>query len=545
MELKIQYTGVSGDLERISFVDIARDLDIPRGDEVPGVPLGTNISWEPSHIMAVAEKIKDMPISGKTAAFIGHVSSWMLAAAAAAASPNPVAMLMSDEEVADIKSKFEIVELDPCQHIPKPPVGKLVPEGRLDLIIEEETDDRIYIRFVVDTSDGGSSHSYSAKNLLHLVLPEISSGKDLFIYGSGPNIIPAAICLGYMDTARSISFRYHSDPFFACAVSKTPDRPLGYAEILSEEDSKRFSDGEGPPEGMPESETQSFPRPAVFDSIAWPAKYYLLEGTYKVMMPDHMPGGTAEYNTEVPVATAEFKAKDGSLTGIYMEPGREPVELEKVYCDGLTCGWIHPKMGREGTDVFKFELTMHHGNILLGNCGADYKPSPVICIQIEGIDGPVRAGQVHAPEELPGGVLPPSPIDEDIEQPNFPRDKCFDEIVWRDTFYTLEGPYRVMMLDHMPGGTAGYNTEVPVSVARFETANGKLTGVYDEPGREPVELEDVFCDGLSCGWIHPKTGREGTDVFKYELTMHHGNILLGNCGADFKPSPIACIQIKE
>lgn len=148
------------------------------------------------------------------------------------------------------------------------------------------------------------------------------------------------------------------------------------------EESLPMMSADMPGMGTPEP-TMVIPRSPIMDEIVWGVEYFELKGTYKVLMLDHMPGGTVGYSKEVPAATVAFQMTEKGLEGIYREPEKEePAILTDIYCDGRKCGWIHSQMGRNSDEVFKFELDMYHGNILVGGCGTEKGASPVACIQI-------------------------------------------------------------------------------------------------------------------------------------------------------------------
>jgi hypothetical protein len=98
-----------------------------------------------------------------------------------------------------------------------------------DVVFEVvEADDKIFINLNSDSPDALTigHHTFNLDNLSKVVIPEIPSGKHVFIHGKGMYSVMVCIAKNYIKGARSLSMASH-DSDYICAVSFTDDLEVG------------------------------------------------------------------------------------------------------------------------------------------------------------------------------------------------------------------------------------------------------------------------------------------------------------------------------
>ena len=119
----------------------------------------------------------------------------------------------------------ELVELD----LRPLPVG--IPEYNYDVQYQiREEGDRVYINMTSDNPalprGEGTPHTFKLSNVTKVHVPDIASGKDIYLHGWGMYSVMCCVASTLAETARSVFLARHDTDYYCCA-SRTPEHQIG------------------------------------------------------------------------------------------------------------------------------------------------------------------------------------------------------------------------------------------------------------------------------------------------------------------------------
>lgn len=110
--------------------------------------------------------------------------------------------------------EVEMCELKKVKGIPEPDTNYGV---RFEII---EDGDKLFMNFNSDSPEATAlkQHSFGISNICKLAIPEIPSGKHLFLHARGRYCVMVTLAFNYIKDSKSISIARHEDDY-TCAVS--------------------------------------------------------------------------------------------------------------------------------------------------------------------------------------------------------------------------------------------------------------------------------------------------------------------------------------
>jgi len=105
-------------------------------------------------------------------------------------------------------------------------------EKNYDVVFEIiEKGDKLFINM---NSDGPGPakvgpHTFDTRNLPKVMIPNIPSGKDVFIHAKGMYCVMVCVALNYITGSKSVSIASHDTDYF-CGYSSDPKRQVGDVE---------------------------------------------------------------------------------------------------------------------------------------------------------------------------------------------------------------------------------------------------------------------------------------------------------------------------
>jgi len=115
------------------------------------------------------------------------------------------------------------VELDSCD------LKRGQQASNYDIVFEiVEDGDNIFINLNSDRPEAATigHHTFDVKDLCKVVIPEIPTGKHVFIHGKGTYCVTVCVARNYLKDSKSVSLAAHDSPY-TCAVSKSNEREAG------------------------------------------------------------------------------------------------------------------------------------------------------------------------------------------------------------------------------------------------------------------------------------------------------------------------------
>lgn len=118
--------------------------------------------------------------------------------------------------------EIEMCELKKVKGIPEPDSNYGV---RFEMI---EEGDKLFMNFNSDSPEATAQkqHSFDINNICKLVIPEIPTGKHLFLHARGRYCVMVTLAFNYIKDCKSISIARHEDDY-TCAVSFSDDIEVG------------------------------------------------------------------------------------------------------------------------------------------------------------------------------------------------------------------------------------------------------------------------------------------------------------------------------
>jgi hypothetical protein len=108
-----------------------------------------------------------------------------------------------------------------------------IPEYNYDVIFEIiEEGEKLFINMTSDRPDAVDvgHHTFEPKNLPKVMIPEIPSGKDVFIHAKGMFCVMVCVALNYITESKSVSIACHDNDYY-CGYSSDPAREVGDATV--------------------------------------------------------------------------------------------------------------------------------------------------------------------------------------------------------------------------------------------------------------------------------------------------------------------------
>jgi hypothetical protein len=111
------------------------------------------------------------------------------------------------------------------------------PENNYDVAFEiVEEGEKLFINMNSDRPDmkydspDAVPHTFEMKNLPKVMIPEIPSGKDVFIHAKGMFCVMVCVALNYITESKSVSIACHLTDYY-CGYSSDPAREVGDVEV--------------------------------------------------------------------------------------------------------------------------------------------------------------------------------------------------------------------------------------------------------------------------------------------------------------------------
>ena len=109
------------------------------------------------------------------------------------------------------------------------PLKRGTPENNYDVAFEIfEEGEKLFINMTSDRPDvmDVGHHTFDTKNLPKVMIPEIPSGKDVFIHAKGMFCVMVCVALNYITESKSVSIACHDTDYY-CGYSSDPAREIG------------------------------------------------------------------------------------------------------------------------------------------------------------------------------------------------------------------------------------------------------------------------------------------------------------------------------
>ena len=93
----------------------------------------------------------------------------------------------------------------------------------------KEDGDKLFINFTSDSAEAAAlmkGHTFDIKNTCKLVIPEIPTGKHIFLHAKGRYCVMVALAFNYIKNSKSLSIACHEDDY-TCAVSFSDEIGIG------------------------------------------------------------------------------------------------------------------------------------------------------------------------------------------------------------------------------------------------------------------------------------------------------------------------------
>lgn len=214
-----QKSDLEGDTPERIIIDLnalGDEMDVPLGEVT--FPDGSKFrlqKWGKAHIQMVIEDLQycfDAP--EKTYIVTNSPAPWVTLAVMEALEPLKVNYLYPRADGIEL----EMYELKRGTQTPN-----------YDVVFEVVEDgDNLFINLNSDRPESLTlkKHTFDTENLSKVMIPEIPSGKHVFIHGKGMFCVLVCVAKNYVKDAKSISLAAH-DTDYGCAVSHTDELEVG------------------------------------------------------------------------------------------------------------------------------------------------------------------------------------------------------------------------------------------------------------------------------------------------------------------------------
>jgi hypothetical protein len=109
------------------------------------------------------------------------------------------------------------------------PLKRGTPENNYDVVFEIIGEgEQLFINMTSDRPDAMDigRHTFETKNLPKVMIPEIPSGKDVFIHAKGMFCVMVCVALSYIAESKSVSIACHDTNYY-CGYTSDPAREVG------------------------------------------------------------------------------------------------------------------------------------------------------------------------------------------------------------------------------------------------------------------------------------------------------------------------------
>ena len=91
-----------------------------------------------------------------------------------------------------------------------------------------EDGDKLFMNFNSDSPEATAQrqHSFDIKNICKLSIPEIPTGKHLYLHARGRYCVMVTLAFNYVKDCKSISIAYHEEDY-TCGVSFSDEIEVG------------------------------------------------------------------------------------------------------------------------------------------------------------------------------------------------------------------------------------------------------------------------------------------------------------------------------
>jgi len=200
----------------ISVEELGKKFDVPEEEMViPNGEKRLHQTWEKKDVQRAINELQYCFNSPDATYLLTEISEpWITLALMEALKPLHVKYLYPRSNGTEL----EMYELKK---------GKQTPN--YDVVFEViEVDDKVFINLNSDTPDALTigHHTFNLDNLSKVVIPEIPSGKHVFVHGKGMYSVMVCIAKNYIKGSKSLSIASHESDYI-CAVSSAKGMEVG------------------------------------------------------------------------------------------------------------------------------------------------------------------------------------------------------------------------------------------------------------------------------------------------------------------------------
>lgn len=193
-----------GDRYELPMVDVVKDGKVIMRDH----------AWDQPALQKAVAECKARAAGADIVELRGHVPNWAVSAMAHAVLP--------------AVCYFEIGP-GGCYHLTSTPFPIDAAESTCGLSFEvREEGDAVYVQAVTDAPHA-DAHGFDLTKFDQITMPPIPGNKTVFLSGETVNPVAVSMVLTYADISRAVYIRFHEEPNYVCAVTKTPDIAIGDA----------------------------------------------------------------------------------------------------------------------------------------------------------------------------------------------------------------------------------------------------------------------------------------------------------------------------
>ncbi len=196
-------------MKEINVIELAKRIGMEEKESVlPNGRVVKGFNWEQSSLVKACEAVRELSGTGEEIVISGPAPAFLVSALTHTVHP--------------CKVSLQVPQIGKNVAIPQLSKGEQNPEGEVSFKVTN-TEHYVLVEYSL------TNPVYDEANLPKIVVPEIPSGKPVYLSGKAPNYVTVAVAEAYAHTNASVSL-FQPGIGYTCSITHSRARQLGMLE---------------------------------------------------------------------------------------------------------------------------------------------------------------------------------------------------------------------------------------------------------------------------------------------------------------------------